>query len=493
MQKREGILNVLVQLGIGLVLFCFFSKLCPLVVFDCDDWMYLYSYRLPIPIWGGYEPTRVMPETLMPVAGWLAAHLVYPICGDYVYSVTVVSAVLITGMIVVMCVCLQKLLTTHYHLSLGAAVLLELLFLALFFLIFRNRGTSQCMFTAADLCCIYFYTMSGVLNAIVLLLFMRYDGPDKMFREQKVSVRVLSGVLLYFALFSNLFHSAMTAVYVFVHLVYGVQREYQAKSGFRQAVRKNRLCVLLLISYGLMLLFELSGGRADTVGSGTLDLGLAVRQLLAIMQALSKPFLLFLLVILSGLGVEFYKGRMNRKNDIVKLLAFILASGVLLTVFLLLLNAKCGYMSRIDASWGIWFYIIVFLVVIAAHMVKEYQKVFRWAPVILLFVIAASVYPDGKFSMSTREHTDYQTCVNLDQYMINCIKEADEKGLLEIIVKIPEHSDDLRSLTYNGNLGTKVAECLYAHGMIQNRIEVTTVPDKDMSDDFQIRDRTVLQ
>lgn len=102
--KKEWYLYILAQLGIAICLFYFFIKACPLVAFDVDDWITMGNFRLPVPIWKGAEAARVMPEVLMPVADWIAARVIYPVCGDYAYSVTVISAVILTFLICYCCI-----------------------------------------------------------------------------------------------------------------------------------------------------------------------------------------------------------------------------------------------------------------------------------------------------------------------------------------------------------------------------------------------------
>ena len=453
------------------------------MVFDCDDWMYLWNFRLPIPIWKGWEPTRVMPETLMPIAGWIAAKIIYPICGDYVYSVTIISAVIISLMIVAMCVCLQKLLVVRFHLTVRAADLCEILFLILFFLIFRNRGTSQCMFTAADLCCIYFYTMSGIANAIIVLIFLCYDNTTEMFLAWNKLKKAIFLFGVYFALFSNLFHSAITAVYAGVQLLITLQ---DCKKGVKQYIKKNIVYLAILVTWGVVLIFEANGGRADKVGIDmTLDLALAFRQLIAITKALSIPFVFLLLLMVVTIAVYILKGLLCKKADIIRTFVIIICNMGLLTIFLLLLNAKCGYMSRIDASWGIWFYVITIIIVAIAYVVRENSQILRLMPVFIPIFILITAYPDGKFIMSTREHTDYQTCIRLNQYVISKIVKADQENISEIIIRIPDHSDDLRSLAYNEELGEKVVDCLFAYDIITSKPKVITILDKNINDTLE--------
>lgn len=478
--KQANIFNALTQIGIITFLLIFFIKICPLVAFDCDDWKYLGNFRLPIPIWRGEEPTRIAPETLMPAVGWLAARIIYPICGDYVYSVTVVSAMIITLLITVMCVCMQKLLIVRCNLTMNEAAACEILFIILHFLIFRNRGTSQCMFTAADLCCIYYYTISGILNAIVVLILLRFDDAAELFSSRKHTHKLLFMILLYFALFSNLFHSAITVIYAGIHLLMGL-RCYARD--FRQYIKKNILFLLILAAWGLILFFEVNGGRANVIGVDTnIDLVLAVRQLSAMIFALSKPFVMIMVLLAVITIFHILTGRLSKQAGIMQTLVILVCNMLMLTIFLLLLNSKLGYMSRTDATWGIWFYLITIMTVAAAYTIKTFPQAIKLLPVLLSLLMAAAIYPDGKFLMSTRENTDYQICVQLDQYVINNIMEAVHNGTDEIVIRIPDHSDDLRSLTYNEGLGEAVANCLYTQGIIAFKPTVQTIVDKNMND-----------
>lgn len=102
------------------------------------------------------------------------------------------------------------------------------------------------MFTVADLCCIYFYTISGILNVIIVLIFMWSDDVTEMFLGWIKKVSFL--LLLYFSLC------------------------------LKQFIRRNAICLAILITWGIALIFDANGGRADTVGMDmSLDLNLSVR------------------------------------------------------------------------------------------------------------------------------------------------------------------------------------------------------------------------
>ena len=479
--KRDRYLNIIIHIAIIVFFLFFFIHQCPLVIFDTDDWIGLGNFRAPIPIWGGWNPSRVLPETLMPAAGWIAAHIVYPLCGDYVYSVTIISAVIITLLIAGMSICLQRLLVVRCRLAETSALACEIFFIILFFLIFRNRGTSACMFTAADLCCIYNYTIPGILNAIVVLILLRNEDITETFLSWNLIQKILFLLMIYFALFSHLFHSAITAIYAGIYLLLSI---WFCKRNIKQILRKNSIMFLILAMWGTALVFEASGGRAGSL-EGELDFVKALRQLAAMIRALSKPFILISVALFIVIVVHMWKKRFFNQTEFVSIFVNIICNEMFLVIFLLLLNTKTAYMSRIDASWGMWFYLITMMVVALAYVIREASAISQILPIMIPILVFAAVYPDGKFLMSTRENTDYQTCLQLDYYVINSIVEASEKEMAEIEIRIPDHSEDLRSLTYNENLGKVVADCLYTQGIIQNKPDVQTIVDKNMNDVFE--------
>ncbi|MBC6910552.1 hypothetical protein DT304_04555, partial [Lactobacillus reuteri] len=75
MKKRIFLINFVIFIFI----YVYLTQISPIVPFDGDDWRYIGALRIPLPMWGVWNPTRVLPETLMSVGGYIAAFIVYPI------------------------------------------------------------------------------------------------------------------------------------------------------------------------------------------------------------------------------------------------------------------------------------------------------------------------------------------------------------------------------------------------------------------------------
>lgn len=69
MSKRDKWFGAICSGAIFAFLFVFFARVHPLMLFDTDDWQYISYSRHAVPIWGDWNPTRVFPETVMPLAG----------------------------------------------------------------------------------------------------------------------------------------------------------------------------------------------------------------------------------------------------------------------------------------------------------------------------------------------------------------------------------------------------------------------------------------
>lgn len=86
---------------------------------------------------------------------------------------------------------------------------------------------------------------------------------------------------------------------------------------------------------------------------------------MTMLHALSAPFMIVLFTLVITVIILMSRGECHIRREALQRFVPIVCNEVLLTIFLLFLNAKLAYMSRIDATWGIWFYLILFIVAAA--------------------------------------------------------------------------------------------------------------------------------
>jgi len=209
----------MIHIGVFLSMYIFYTKISPLIPYDNDDWYYLSYIRIPFPLWKAWNPAKVFPEFMTMLGGYLAGTIVYPIIHDYIAAITITSAVILAGLITSLCICVELLFEKKMNASIFLSTAMEVLFLMLCFLIYRNKPNSQHLFAAADLNCVYGYTMSGLLNMIVAMIFLRYECFIDSWRQYSSVKKICMGVMVYFAVFSN-FTPVFLSVYVL--LIYWV-------------------------------------------------------------------------------------------------------------------------------------------------------------------------------------------------------------------------------------------------------------------------------
>ena len=301
----EKVLYAIAHIGLLAFLLLFFAKWTPLVLYNADDWWYIGTIRVPFPKWGGWEPSRIFPEVAMPIfSGRFAAWIIYPIIGDYVFSVTLASAITMSIMIVIMCILLNQFLKHRLNCSSVMALLLEGVFIVSCFLIFRNKSGSKSLFYSADLCTAYFYTMSGILNAILMLILFKQEDAQKWFKELGIVKKILLYVLIYFAMFSNLFHSAISVMFVSAVIFLDMVKE----KSIIKAIRNHLLFVSIILMWFVVMAFEYSGGRADSVDQG-FQIKLSIVQLMTMLMAISIPYKIVILGIIIGFVFLFFLER----------------------------------------------------------------------------------------------------------------------------------------------------------------------------------------
>ena len=66
----------------------FFYQIKPLVPYDLDDWTYIAYRRLAIPVWGLWNPSKVLPELLLPFCSEVGVRLIMPFLKDYLHSLS---------------------------------------------------------------------------------------------------------------------------------------------------------------------------------------------------------------------------------------------------------------------------------------------------------------------------------------------------------------------------------------------------------------------
>ena len=173
----------LFTLIIFLGLLVFFSFINPLTVYDADDWLYIYSLRKPIPILHDWNPIRVFPETTLPLVSYFGAYVLYPITNNYFRSLSLAHGLFASILLTMYFVQFVVLFYKRNFASLNRSIAYGFLFILLHFISHIFKGNNNYFLLGSiNLTCFHYYTLSAILNAILVMHFMSYGGVKEWFK-----------------------------------------------------------------------------------------------------------------------------------------------------------------------------------------------------------------------------------------------------------------------------------------------------------------------
>ncbi|WP_076459670.1 hypothetical protein [Limosilactobacillus caccae] len=494
--KKHAKLGIQVLLFLGILLFL--TRFAPLLPFDGDDWRYIGGFRQPIPLWGAWNPTRILPEVLMPLGGSIAAFIVYPISKDYVGSLAFTESLIEAIFIFAMLYYFYKVLIKRFLLSEKLAVACEIICFLSFFLLFKKfNQSSYTGFWAADLACVFYYIVPGLLNILIVLYMLQFKFFNTDFNRFNNLRKGIFIFLLYFAIFSNTQLNIIIATFSFAKLVQIIYRKVKGYEG--NLLKDSWLYLLILIFWILTVIFDLNGQRAQDVSSsnkGTFlhNLGMTVKQFIYFIKQQNTFILILslLIIMVTLIMIAVVNNNLKLSRDFLKVISCMIFCSLTSLMYLLLAYTKAGssYAGRPDSMWAVTTFFILALNFSIAYCVMTIKWIKPFLP---LGIIIGAV-----FSFNTNERPIYAantmhdpvTIKRIDNYIINQIVAADSQGKARVIVKVPLEDKNASSKVTTSNwphpynMAVWMQNTLYSHRIIRTRIHVIFKPDSKVNEEF---------
>lgn len=494
--KKEKVLEIIKYVLFFSFLYLFFTRVCPIVPYEGDDWFFLGSMRQPIPYPGAFNPSKILPEVLEPLCGYFGAFVIYPITHDYVDSLSMACTGCISLFIVMLFYLFNRMLKKRYKFDNKKSLLYELLFIILFFVFFKKENQNSFYgFWSKSLNCYFNYLIPAIINGAVVLFMMGYENFQESFNKKSNFSKGFFIVIVYFTLFSSIQLNVILPTYVFACFLKEFIKLIKAKGKFKtklvNIIKSTWIYILILVGWLVSIGFDLAGRRGKMMANEhwlSLDnLKLTANTLNFTYSLMFKPLLWVLCIGLVLLIIYSIKHR-KEKLGIVKNLLYILLVLFLNVAYIILLymNAGYGYAYRIDATWGILFYLILLIMAIII-MCNKYIKVTEVTVpimIVLFFVVSANLnYP---FAQSI---FDAKAAKEIDNYIINQILEADKEGKSSTTVKVPKHADDSKTnWPHPYNMAQWLQNGLYAHRLTRNRFYIVFEPDEKVTKELYTKD-----
>jgi hypothetical protein len=449
----------------------FFIKIHPIIIFDTDDWYYSFANRGAYPISSAWNPTRVLPETIMPFVLLFGTNILSIFSDNYINNVIVINSIVVSSFILLYVYSFYNLLKEKFKLNILYNFSITILFILLHFLIFRNANANNLyMFYSLDACCYYYYLIPGLLN---MSLVMNYVTYKKFYFKDNIFRTSIMFLLCYLSIFSNLFHSIILASFIGTGLLIElIDKKILSKSNFKFDKIKEFLInnidkFIILFAWLLVQLFELKGGRASSLNS---NLGFivmfknSIKDLIGVYGLLNKTFIKISLFTLTAGIFIIFKKRLYKD----KIFINSICSMLITVLYLLLVCSKAGswYISRPDVLISILTYIFVFICFVLSYILKKYKRLFIIVPTLLFILYFEINTSDTTFRESNILNLPYEDCIKINNEIINQIKEASYNDLN--IIYIPKFdSNDNWPIAFYGHQW--IIESLNKHGVIKNK------------------------
>ena len=484
--------QILFFTAVFLGLQAFFTIAHPLVLFDSDDWSYFAAARPAIPMPNFWNPSRVLPELLMPLFGSLTA-LLTGLTGDYILTQIYTVGLMYTLFVFAYVFAFYRLMIKRLKLGRGSAMLLSLVFLLLHFLIFRSKDSGNLhLFFTPDVDCICFYAIPALLNAILVMLELSDGWLEALFRPGKL---VLKGFLLlavYLAVFSNLFGSVSLAVYAGCRFLAGLFGGLKRKERLSSVLRGELPRILLVLLWLAALANEGLGGRA-AVTFGThpdlmkrladtfRELRVLLGQMNLLFLALMGTVFLYLLVMLLSRRTE------EKREDLLRPVGLLLAGFLLCAVFVLLLCAvvEPAYVKEPETDMGVFFFVLLGMCWSMGFALRRRKRLALLLPLLVTLIWSCVNTNSLTFAEPNYMRISGKTVIQINYDLIGQVLDAQAEGKKAVTVKTLSSGEPYENWPHSTlRMGDALARALYKHRVVDDYIEITLEPSEEFNETY---------
>lgn len=468
---KEKVVDSLFWIAIFAGIFVFFYKLYPLYLYDVDDWLYAHYIRKIVPLAFNWNPSRILPEFLMPLVSTASFYLFYPLSGDLIDACALGYGLFLSALITVYFYLAAQAVNCVAPLGKAKQKVFVLLFVFLHFLVYRVAdNNNDHMFYAMNVTCIFFYTIPALLNFCLVFYF---EIKGRIFSKANVFENSILALLIYLAIFSNLYNSCILAIWAgtkILMMFIDCIREHKDLKVLLCKENAYRLGIIILwfISAG----FEFTGGRADSLESNFTIFYIFECAGIFVNKYLSLNLVVMLLFACCVCGlVPIIKKDSTYAKWAIQLMVQFIVTGIYLV---LLCSRTDSSYFRATAYIDTTVIYLFFIYLTLAKASVLYERIFIVLPLATCFVFSC-INTYGQTFKALNLINNSKQVYNFSTYLNREIEKAAKEGA-PYTIYIPE---EVQWVVPNNNRAV-----LYDWGVIDNepQIEIIKTPELTLDD-----------
>lgn len=477
-------------LAVFVSMFVFFTGVHRLVIYDGDDWVNLSQMRHFIPMWHGFNPIKILPETLMPLVGYVSGYVITPFTGNYVDAVTLASALLVSGLITLYIYLFGQFIGVLDGIHRYRNAVVCWIVLLMHFWIFKQRdGLSYYLFWAPNLTCYYHYMIPAIMNISLVLYLFRHEENNIVVWTESTAINGLLTMALFLSIFSNILQNIILAAFIGVLLLEKEGKKLFFPKHWKRIFIENWIYSTILIVWLISLFFEASGGRAKGIAtSGFISPVLDTVKIFVLSLHQVNPvfFTLSLLVIFFALYTA-HRKKCAYGENVFRIIRLSFMSMIIVSIYLVLVCAKASpsYISRSDVEIGIFFWYILIFGVSLSYLLQVYPRWVLATPFITMFILVEVMNGQSSFRENNIPGISPSICYAVDMDILNQIQSVDQSERNELELHVPK-GDNRDNWPHPNYMGGNISQTLYRNGIISRPLKITIVPDTDMNKKYHL-------
>lgn len=458
----------------------FYTLFHPAIITTPDDWLYISYTRNAIPILPKHNPTRVLPEILMPVVSNISTQLLMPLGVGFEMSIATGMAVVISAMLALYTWAFVFVLRKKLEVNERTSLWIVAFFLLFHFLAFRTRVVDN-SYLLGSFCLTnyYFYTIPILLNATLVMYCMGSGILDRLSKLENWKLGLFI-TLVYLCFLSNLYSSILLIVYFFLVLV---RKLYVSHFDFKSNIRENKFLWSMMLFYVIVLIFEANGGNAKTLMGENVSFLSSLRQTLASYFGLrAEVNLCFvgLFVLVSAYSLYLFFGKRFDRRILTEYGLYVIGGFVLVNAFCLLISSqsKPYYVAQSDKMLAEFFWLLFGLSMGMAYCLKHCPQLESIVPVLFVLLFCHTNTKNKTFC----DVKSYDKMPLVNERLLSILDKANETNADSLTLYVPLIEDKEDNWPYPLYFGMDLSNTFYNHRLTHKRLKINieAVPGLEM-------------